>query len=273
MYCCCSPSSPAIGSPNTSWGATWFTLSPVTLSWLLIGYGFAASVLPVWLLLAPRDYLSTFMKVGTITLLAIGICLAHPVIEAPAVSQFAAKGNGPAFAGSLFPFLFITIACGALSGFHALISSGTTPKMLEKEGQMRLIGYGGMITESFVAVMALLTATILDQHLYFTLNAPSAQTHDTAVGAARYVNGLGLSGDCGDRRPARPGRGQRGREVDRVAYRRSADTGIRHVRDAAPSLRRRRPQSLLVPLRDHVRGAVHLDHPRRRHQGRSFHRR
>jgi carbon starvation protein len=179
---------------NTSWGATWFTLSPVTLSWLLIGYGFAASVLPVWLLLAPRDYLSTFMKVGTITLLAVGICLAHPVIEAPAVSQFAAKGNGPAFAGSLFPFLFITVACGALSGFHALISSGTTPKMLEKEGQMRLIGYGGMITESFVAVMALLTATILDQHLYFTLNAPSAQTHDTAVGAARYVNGLGLSG-------------------------------------------------------------------------------
>jgi carbon starvation protein len=179
---------------HTAWGAAWFTLSPVALSWLLIGYGFAASVLPVWLLLAPRDYLSTFMKVGTVTLLAIGICIAHPTIAAPAISQFATRGNGPAFAGSLFPFLFITIACGALSGFHALVSSGTTPKMLEKEGQMRLIGYGGMITESFVAVMALLTAAILDQHLYFTLNAPSALTHDTAASAARYVNGLGLSG-------------------------------------------------------------------------------
>ncbi|WP_191499112.1 carbon starvation CstA family protein [Mycobacterium simulans] len=180
---------------NTSWGATWFGLSPVTLSWLLIGYGFAASVLPVWLLLAPRDYLSTFMKVGTITLLAVGVCLAHPALAAPAISQFAVRGNGPAFAGSLFPFLFITVACGALSGFHALISSGTTPKMLEKEGQMRLIGYGGMITESFVAIMALITASILDQHLYFTLNAPAAQTHDTAAGAARYVNGLGLPGN------------------------------------------------------------------------------
>jgi carbon starvation protein len=179
---------------HTSWGAAWFTLSPVALAWLLIGYGFAASVLPVWLLLAPRDYLSTFMKVGTVTLLAVGICIAHPTLAAPAISQFATRGNGPAFAGSLFPFLFITIACGALSGFHALVSSGTTPKMLEKEGQMRLIGYGGMMTESFVAVMALLTAAILDQHLYFTLNAPSALTHDTAAGAAGYVNGLGLSG-------------------------------------------------------------------------------
>lgn len=179
---------------GTSWGARWFTLSPVTLAWLLIVYGLAASVLPVWLLLAPRDYLSTFMKVGTITLLAIGVCVAHPVLEAPPVSRFALSGDGPVFAGSLFPFLFITIACGALSGFHSLVCSGTTPKMLEKEGQMRLIGYGGMITESFVAVVALLTASILDQHLYFAINAPSAQTHDTAATAARYVNGLGLSG-------------------------------------------------------------------------------
>ncbi|WP_396890964.1 carbon starvation CstA family protein [Mycobacterium sp. Z3061] len=179
---------------GTSWGARWFTLSPVTLAWLLIVYGLAASVLPVWLLLAPRDYLSTFMKVGTITLLAIGVCVAHPVLEAPPVSRFALSGDGPVFAGSLFPFLFITIACGALSGFHSLVCSGTTPKMLEKEGQMRLIGYGGMITESFVAVVALLTASILDQHLYFAINAPSAQTHATAATAARYVNGLGLSG-------------------------------------------------------------------------------
>lgn len=179
---------------ETSWGADWFTLSKVTLSWCIIIYGLAASVLPVWLLLAPRDYLSTFMKVGTIALLAVGILIARPVMEAPAISNFAASGTGPVFAGSLFPFLFITIACGALSGFHALISSGTTPKLLEKESQMRLIGYGGMLTESFVAIMALITAAILNQHLYFAINAPSAQTGTTAQTAADYVNGLGLSG-------------------------------------------------------------------------------
>ncbi|GFG68787.1 carbon starvation CstA family protein [Mycolicibacter senuensis] len=179
---------------ETSWGAAWFTLSPVTLSWCIIGYGFAASVLPVWLLLAPRDYLSTFMKVGTIALLAVGILIARPAMAAPAVSAFAHTGDGPVFAGSLFPFLFITIACGALSGFHSLISSGTTPKLLEKESQMRLIGYGGMLTESFVAVMALITASILDQHLFFTLNAPVAATGGTAESAAAYVNGLGLGG-------------------------------------------------------------------------------
>ncbi len=179
---------------ETPWGASWFNLTPVTLSWLVIVYGFAASVLPVWLLLAPRDYLSTFMKVGTITLLAVGIVIARPAMHAPAISSFAGRGDGPVFAGSLFPFLFITIACGALSGFHALISSGTTPKLLEKESQMRLIGYGGMLTESFVAIMALITASILDQHLYFTLNAPAAQTGGTASTAAHYVNGLDLSG-------------------------------------------------------------------------------
>ncbi|MGP4058637.1 carbon starvation CstA family protein [Mycobacterium sp. 4D054] len=179
---------------ETSWGAEWFTLSKVALSWCIIIYGLAASVLPVWFLLAPRDYLSTFMKVGTIALLAVGILLARPVMEAPAISQFATSGTGPVFAGSLFPFLFITIACGALSGFHALISSGTTPKLLEKESQMRLIGYGGMLTESFVAIMALITAAILNQHLYFAMNAPSAATGATAQSAADYVNGLGLSG-------------------------------------------------------------------------------
>ena len=179
---------------ETDWGTDWFTLSKVTLSWCIIIYGLAASVLPVWLLLAPRDYLSTFMKVGTIALLAIGIVIARPVMDAPAISQFATRGDGPAFAGSLFPFLFITIACGALSGFHALISSGTTPKLLEKESQMRLIGYGGMLTESFVAIMALITAAIVNQHLYFAINAPAAQTGTTAQTAADYVNGLGLSG-------------------------------------------------------------------------------
>ena len=180
---------------ETAWGEDWFGLSKVTLSWCIIIYGFAASVLPVWLLLAPRDYLSTFMKVGTIALLALGILIARPVIEAPAVSAFAHSGTGPVFAGSLFPFLFITIACGALSGFHSLIASGTTPKMLEKQSQMRLIGYGGMLTESFVAVMALVTAAILNQHLYFVMNAAEGKTGGVAESAAAYVNTLPLGGD------------------------------------------------------------------------------
>ncbi|KRE37854.1 carbon starvation protein CstA [Janibacter sp. Soil728] len=169
-----------------------FTLEPITLAWLLIGYGFAASVLPVWLLLAPRDYLSTYMKVGTIGLLAIGILVARPEVKMPAVTEFASTGAGPAFAGSLFPFLFITIACGALSGFHALISSGTTPKLIEKESQARFIGYGSMLTESFVAVMAMVAAVSIDQHIYFAMNAPGALTGGTPADAANYVNGLPL---------------------------------------------------------------------------------
>ncbi len=179
---------------DTTWGAEMFTLEPVTVAWLIVGYGFLASVLPVWLLLAPRDYLSTFMKVGTIVLLAVGVLIAQPAVQAPAVSSFAIEGNGPAFAGALFPFLFITIACGALSGFHALISSGTSPKLVEKESQLRLIGYGGMLTESFVAIMALVTAISIDQHLYFTMNAPATLTGGEPGTAADYVNGLGLAG-------------------------------------------------------------------------------
>lgn len=179
---------------DTPWGAETFTLEPVTVAWLIVGYGFLASVLPVWLLLAPRDYLSTFMKVGTIVLLAVGVIVAQPAVQAPAISSFAIEGNGPAFAGSLFPFLFITIACGALSGFHALISSGTSPKLVQKESQLRLIGYGGMLTESFVAIMALVTAISIDQHLYFTMNAPATLTGGEPGSAADYVNGLGLAG-------------------------------------------------------------------------------
>ncbi|MGW6422687.1 carbon starvation CstA family protein [Nocardia sp. NPDC055053] len=179
---------------ETEWGADWFTLSRTTIAWCLIAYGFFASVLPVWLLLAPRDYLSTFMKVGTIVLLAAGILITMPVLKAPAVSEFAYSGTGPAFAGSLFPFLFITIACGALSGFHALVSSGTTPKLLAKESNARMIGYGGMLMESFVAVMAIITASIIDQHLYFGMNAPLGLTGGTPEKAAAYTNTLGLSG-------------------------------------------------------------------------------
>ncbi|WP_216897316.1 carbon starvation CstA family protein [Nocardia alni] len=194
---------------DSGWGRSAFTLDGTTISWMLIIYGFIASVLPVWLLLAPRDYLSTFMKVGTIVLLAIGVVITMPVLKAPAISQFAGNSKGPAFAGSLFPFLFITIACGALSGFHALVSSGTTPKLLEKQSQARMIGYGGMLMESFVAIMAIIAASVLDQHLYFAINtagltaAPTGLPHGasaaqiaqaTADAAARKMNGMGLGG-------------------------------------------------------------------------------
>ena len=179
---------------DTSWGVEWFTWSKTTLALALIGYGIMAAILPVWLLLAPRDYLSTFMKIGVIGLLAVGILFARPEVQMPSVTSFALEGNGPVFSGSLFPFLFITIACGALSGFHALISSGTTPKLVEKESQMRMLGYGGMLMESFVAMMALITAVILDRHLYFSMNAPLALTGGDPATAAEWVNSIGLTG-------------------------------------------------------------------------------
>ncbi|MFF8875385.1 carbon starvation CstA family protein [Streptomyces massasporeus] len=170
-----------------------FTLSPTTLVFCLVGYGFVASVLPVWMLLAPRDYLSTFMKIGTIALLAVGVVVAAPVLRADAVTDFATSGAGPVFAGSLFPFLFITIACGALSGFHALVSSGTTPKLIQKESQVRLIGYGAMLMESFVAIMALIAAATLEPGLYYAMNAPAGMLGATAESASHAVAGLGFT--------------------------------------------------------------------------------
>ncbi|WP_340381668.1 carbon starvation CstA family protein [Streptomyces sp. SS7] len=170
-----------------------FVWSPQTLVLCLVGYGFVASVLPVWMLLAPRDYLSTFMKVGTIALMAVGVVVAAPTLKAGAVTEFASTGAGPVFAGSLFPFLFITIACGALSGFHALVSSGTTPKLIQKESQVRLIGYGSMLTESFVAVMALIAACVLEPGLYYAMNSPAALLGPTAQSAAEAVRGLGFA--------------------------------------------------------------------------------
>ncbi|MFZ1562086.1 MAG: carbon starvation CstA family protein, partial [Saprospiraceae bacterium] len=182
-------------SESPTW-APMFTFKGESLALLLIAYGFIASVLPVWLLLAPRDYLSTFLKIGTILALALGILFVMPTLKMPAVSRFV-DGSGPVFAGSLFPFLFITIACGAISGFHSLISSGTTPKLIEKESQARVIGYGGMLTESFVAIMALITACIIDQHLYFVMNAPAGVTGGTPDLAAAYANKLPLSSPGG----------------------------------------------------------------------------
>ncbi|WP_411977235.1 carbon starvation CstA family protein [Streptomyces decoyicus] len=170
-----------------------FTLAPTTLVWLLAGYGFLASVVPVWLLLAPRDYLSTFMKVGVISLMAVSIVVALPEMKADAVSPFAGSGSGPVFSGSLFPFLFITIACGALSGFHALISAGTTPKMVQRESHIRPIGYGGMLTESFVAIMALIAACVLEPGLYYAVNSPAGLLGSTAQSAAHAVQQMGFS--------------------------------------------------------------------------------
>ncbi|MBT2489352.1 carbon starvation protein A [Streptomyces sp. ISL-96] len=177
---------------ESSWADT-FTLEPGTLVIWMIVYGFLASVLPVWLLLAPRDYLSTFMKVGTIGLLALGVFIALPTMKMPAVTEFATSGTGPVFAGSMFPFVFITIACGALSGFHSLVSSGTTPKMVQKETQIRMIGYGAMLTESFVAVMAMITASIIDPGLYFAINSPLGVIGDNVQAASQAVTNLGFS--------------------------------------------------------------------------------
>jgi len=179
---------------ESDWGQALFHLDRPTLAIIVIVYGFLAAVLPVWVLLAPRDYLSTFMKIGTIAMLAIAIVVVQPVITSPAVSEFASRDDGPVFTGSLFPFLFVTIACGALSGFHAMIGSGTTPKLVEKESQMRMIGYGGMLMESFVAIMALVAAVSIDRGIYFAMNSAATATGGTPEGAAAFVNSLGLTG-------------------------------------------------------------------------------
>jgi carbon starvation protein len=168
-----------------------FTFKGEMLALLLIAYGFIASVLPVWLLLAPRDYLSTFLKIGTICALALGILIVRPELHMPAVTKFI-DGTGPVFAGNLFPFLFITIACGAVSGFHALVSSGTTPKMLENESQARFIGYGAMLTESFVGIMALIAATVLEPGTYFAMNSPAGLIGTTPDQAAAVITGWGF---------------------------------------------------------------------------------
>jgi carbon starvation protein len=169
-----------------------FTRTPVELCWILIVYGATASVLPVWLLLAPRDYLSTFLKIGAIAALAIGIVIMAPPLRMPAITDFA-SGGGPVWAGSLFPFLFITIACGAVSGFHALIASGTTPKLIASEGDAQFIGYGAMLMESFVAIMALVGASIIDPGIYFTMNSPAALIGTDAASAAAAVSGMGFA--------------------------------------------------------------------------------
>ena len=169
-----------------------FSFTGIQITWMLIGYGFVAAVLPVWLILAPRDYLSTFLKIGTIVALAIGILITMPELRMPAVTQFI-DGTGPVWKGGLFPFLFITIACGAVSGFHALISSGTTPKLLDNETNARYIGYGGMLMESFVAIMAMVAASVIEPGVYFAMNSPAAVVGGDVVAVAQAVSSWGFA--------------------------------------------------------------------------------
>jgi len=171
--------------------AAWFTFTGPQLALMVVGYGFVASVLPVWLLLAPRDYLSTFIKVGAIVLLAIGVLIVRPDLQMPAVTKYI-DGTGPVWSGGLFPFLFITIACGAVSGWHALISSGTTPKMIENERQIRFIGYGGMLMESFVAIMAMVAASMIQPGVYFAMNSGAGLIGADAAHAAQVISSWGF---------------------------------------------------------------------------------
>ncbi len=243
-----------------------FDYSALALAGFVVVYGFLAAILPVWLLLAPRDYLSTFLKLGTVILLAIAIIITHPQIKMPAITAFV-DGTGPLFGGKVFPFVFITIACGAISGFHALIASGTSPKLISNEADVRLVGYGSMALESFVAIMALIAATLLDPGVFFAINAGAGVVGATPEAGRAHHQRLGLPGDGrADARPgARHGRADAVRPHRRGALARGRDG--QHLRlDLRPGA-----AGAVVPLRDHVRGGVPARDPRCRDPRRPLH--
>ena len=245
-----------------------FTFSAQTLALMIIAYGFAASVLPVWLLLAPRDYLSAFIKIGTILALAVGILVFLPPVEMPPLTRFV-DGSGPIFAGKIFPFAFITIACGAISGFHALVASGTTPKLLRRESDARMIGYGAMLMESFVAVMAMIAASVLQPGVYFAINSPAGVVGATPEQASADHLGLGISGDAW-----RDANASRMTSASRALLARtggapSLAVGMAHI--FANTLGGKTRHGAVVSLRHHVRGAVHPDDDGCRNTGRALH--
>ena len=258
-----------MGGQWISQSPTWapaFTWSGTNLTWAVVIYGFVASVLPVWLLLAPRDYLSAFMKIGTILVLGVAILLVLPPLRMPAVTQFI-DGTGPVFAGKLFPFAFITIACGAISGFHALVSSGTTPKMIRREPDARLVGYGSMLTESLVGVMAMIAAATLEPGVYFAMNVGPAALGATSETAARAIAQWGFTVQPADLDALAAQMGE-ATLLSRTGGAPSLAVGMAGILSGLFS---GAGLAILVPLRDHVRGGVHPHHHRRRHAGRAFH--
>ncbi len=237
---------------EAEWGRI-FVLNTNQLVVALAVYGFAASVLPVWLLLAPRDYLSTFMKLGTVGFLILGVFIVQPTLHMPAISTFT-QGGGPIVPGSVFPFVFITIACGAISGFHGLIGSGTTPKMVNKESDIRPIGYGAMLMEGVVGIVALVAASALFPGDYFAINVAPEKFAQLGI---PEVNLAMLSQQVGENVEGRPGGAV------------SLAVGMAQIFSALPGMRGL--MSVLVPLRDHVRGALHPHDDRRRHAGGALH--
>ncbi len=241
----------------------YFSWSKETTTYAIAGYGFVASILPVWLLLCPRDYLSSFLKIGTIALLVVGVVVANPTLEAPMVNHQFAKGGGPYFDGPIFPYVFICIMCGAVSGFHALVASGTTPKMVARERDVRMIGYGAMLMEGLVGIVALIAAAALPNSMYYDINIDLARKPQFQ----QALKALDVDHDGGGGELVRMER-----DVDESLHGRTGGAvtlavGMSRIfTRAMPRLRR--PGQVLVSLRDHVRGLVHPDHDRHRHPDR-----